>query len=139
VVPPAPRLFTLAEAEALLPTVVPILEAIRDARLELRAAEAEIGQRLAPVRGNGHHVDEGAVKRLRDQAARAAAALRRRAADLEALGVELKDPDAGLIDFRAERGGRVVYLCWRLGEPRIDWWHDLDAGFAGRQRLERND
>jgi hypothetical protein len=136
---PQPRLFTLAEAEALLPTVAPILEAIRDAGRELRTVEGEIGTRLAPVRGNGHHVDEGAVRRLRERAARAAAVLRRRAAELGALGVELKDPDTGLIDFRAERAGRVVYLCWRLGEPRIDWWHDLDTGFAGRQPLERDD
>jgi hypothetical protein len=133
------RLFTLAEAEALLPTVIPILEAIRDARQELSRSEGEIGRRLAPVRGNGHHVDADELKRLRDGVAGAARTLRARAAELEALDVELKDPDRGLIDFRADRDGRVVYLCWRLGEPRIDWWHELEAGFAGRQPLARDD
>src|SRR5438093_657449 len=126
---PVRRLFTLAEAEALLPTVAPILEAIREARRELAALEAEIGQRLAPVRGNGHSVDASAVGRLRERAGRAARTLQARAAELEALDVELKDPEVGLIDFRADRDGRVIYLCWRLGEPRIDWWHELEAGF----------
>jgi hypothetical protein len=133
------RLFTLVEAEALLPTVRPILEAIRDARRELSRCEGEIARRLAPVRGNGHHIDGDDLRRLRDGAADAVRVIRARAAELEALDVELKDPDSGLIDFRADRAGRVVYLCWRLGEPRIDWWHELEAGFAGRQPLARED
>jgi hypothetical protein len=56
--------------------------------------------------------------------------------ELDELGVELKDPFQGLLDFRAERGGREVYLCWRLGEDRIGHWHDLEAGFAGRKPIE---
>jgi hypothetical protein len=51
------------------------------------------------------------------------------------LGVELKDPAMGLIDFLALRDGREVYLCWRLGETAIDYWHETDTGFAGRQPL----
>jgi hypothetical protein len=56
--------------------------------------------------------------------------------ELEQLGVELKDPITGLVDFRARRGEAEVYLCWRLGEDRVGHWHDLEAGFAGRQALE---
>jgi hypothetical protein len=133
-----PRLFTLDEAEALLPTIVPILEAIREAHGELTAAQGEIGERLRPVQGNGHHVDGDALGRLRESGVRAAAIVQQRTATLAELDVELKDPSTGLIDFRSEREGRVVYLCWRLGEPRIDWWHELDAGFIGRQRLDRD-
>ncbi len=55
--------------------------------------------------------------------------------ELDALGVELKDPLTGLIDFRARRGDEEVYLCWRLGEDRVGHWHALDGGFAGRQPL----
>jgi hypothetical protein len=51
------------------------------------------------------------------------------------LGVEVKDPLTGLIDFRSWRGGQDVYLCWRLGEQQIAWWHDLDSGIRGRRRL----
>jgi len=50
-------------------------------------------------------------------------------------GVEIKDFDLGLCDFPHERDGKIVYLCLRRGEDRIDWWHDLDAGFAGRRPL----
>ena len=52
------------------------------------------------------------------------------------MACELKDIEQGLIDFRTEREGREVYLCWKLGEPDIRWWHELDAGFAGRRPLE---
>lgn len=56
-------------------------------------------------------------------------------AELESLGVELKDPLSGLLDFRARRGDREVYLCWRLGEKSVDYWHTLDGGFAGRRPM----
>lgn len=55
--------------------------------------------------------------------------------ELDALGVECKSLDTGLFDFPAERDGRVVYLCWRHGERAVTHWHELDAGFAGRQPL----
>jgi hypothetical protein len=56
--------------------------------------------------------------------------------ELEGLGIELKDPNQGLIDFPAMLEGRVVYLCWRLGEDVIQHWHELSAGFAGRHPVE---
>ena len=56
--------------------------------------------------------------------------------ELKNLGVELKSEE-GLCDFRSMMGGREVYLCWRLGEPEVMFWHELDAGFAGRQRLTK--
>ena len=55
--------------------------------------------------------------------------------ELEQLGVELKDPLSGLLDFRATRGGVEVYLCWRIGEPAVAHWHTLDGGFAGRRPI----
>ena len=133
-----PRLYTLAEAEALLPQVIPILEKIRDARRAMAAAEADLTKLLGPTRSNGHGVDAARAEQTRGATMRAMAELRARGAELQALGVELKDPDTGLIDFQSRRQGRIVYLCWRLGEPRIDFWHELDAGFAGRRPLERD-
>lgn len=56
--------------------------------------------------------------------------------ELEQLGIELKDPFQGLLDFRARRGEREVYLCWRLGEERVGHWHEIEAGFAGRRPIE---
>jgi hypothetical protein len=56
--------------------------------------------------------------------------------EIDALGVQLKDYARGLIDFPAMRDGRVVLLCWQIGEgEEIEWWHDLETGFAGRQPL----
>ena len=55
--------------------------------------------------------------------------------ELVKLGVEMKDPFVGLVDFRCWAGNREVYLCWRLGEAEVGHWHELDAGFAGRQTL----
>jgi len=52
------------------------------------------------------------------------------------LGVEVKDVDLGLVDFRAEINGREAYLCWKLGEEHIAWWHDLNTGYASRQPLD---
>jgi len=55
--------------------------------------------------------------------------------ELSDFGCELKEPDTGLIDFLSLRNGREIYLCWHLGEERINFWHHLNAGFAGRQPL----
>jgi hypothetical protein len=55
--------------------------------------------------------------------------------ELKKLGVELKSDEIGLCDFRSQKDGREVYLCWKLGEPEVLYWHDLDAGFAGRRRV----
>jgi hypothetical protein len=133
-----PRLYTLAEAEALLPRLIPILEAIRDAQVGLAEAAGAAARLEEPIGSNGH-VKSEPLAEARQAQERARAVLRQRAGELDELGVELKDPSTGLIDFRARREGRIVYLCWRLGEPRIDWWHELDTGFAGRRRLERSD
>jgi hypothetical protein len=56
-------------------------------------------------------------------------------AELDELGVEMKGYDMGLVDFPTEVGGRPAYLCWRLGEPSVQFWHDPEAGFAGRQPI----
>lgn len=56
--------------------------------------------------------------------------------ELRDLGIEVKDFQLGLVDFPAERDGRPVYLCWKLGEPTVQHWHELDTGYAHRQPLE---
>ena len=55
--------------------------------------------------------------------------------ELTALGVDFKDPELGLVDFPSEREGRTVFLCWRHGEQEVEYWHELTAGYAGRQPL----
>ena len=57
---------------------------------------------------------------------------------LREAGVLVKDPRAGLLDFPARRAGRMVMLCWKVGEPALDFWHEAEAGFAGRQRVDED-
>jgi len=124
------KLFNVEEANALLPTVRRIVESIRRAHSRVlsfqeaarSAAEAaELGGGFMP----GGEKYAGALLNLVE-----------RTGELEALGVQLKDYSRGLVDFPSLRDGRVVLLCWHLGEgDRVEWWHETDAGFAGRQPL----
>ena len=66
----------------------------------------------------------------------ALAVLRREVEGLNAKGIVLRDPESGLVDFPAKREGREVFLCWRLGEDRVAFWHGPESGFAGRRPLE---
>lgn len=119
------RLFTLEEATALLPRITPLLETLREAH----RAVGEGRERLAAlVRLDGG----GASGREMLEAGHTAG---RCIAELEALGVTVRDPETGLVDFLSQREGERVWLCWRLGEERIAWWHPLDTGFAGRRPL----
>jgi hypothetical protein len=125
------RLFTLDEANELLPRIRPLLEALRTIVDELSPLETRITEQEWRVRGNGRRVETGLYRqaqRLRERAAG-------QVGELQQLGVELKDPRTGLIDFPSQREGRVVYLCWMLDEPAVEFWHPLDTGFAGRRPL----
>ena len=127
------RLFTREEAELLLPLLTDLLTRLRDSLSELEQARARVEAIPLAARGNGRAAEVEAVeRRVADLMAAANEALAR----INDLGVEVKDMATGLVDFRSLRDGRVVYLCWRLGEPTIAYWHELDAGFAGRQPLD---
>jgi len=129
------RLYTLAEADGLLPEVVPVLETLRDAYVELRAIQASVASQSRGASGNGHLLanpwETGGEDRMKELDRQ----LQRAATRLDRWGIEVKDPERGLVDFFHQREGRVVYLCFLLGEPAIAFWHELNAGFAGRQRL----
>jgi hypothetical protein len=129
------RLFTLEEAEALLPRARDEVLAMQQCKREidvLREALVDVSDRAT---GNGHVKDEGSVAEKRRKAEALVAQLNERLARLNGWGVEMKGLEEGLLDFPSEREGRVVYLCWRVGEDHIGFWHDIDAGFAGRQPL----
>ena len=131
--PPVPQvLFTAEEANALLPALIPILTELRAAKGELDEARQELSRLTPAMRGNGHC---GAAMELEQRVRAIADRLTTGVRRIAELGVEVKDLDHGLIDFPSLRDGRVVYLCWRLGEGPIAYWHELDGGFAGRQPL----
>ena len=121
------RHYTLDEARAALPWVVETLRVMRAARERLTDTEAhEALHGGAPTNGGGAPGK---------QVGEAFVALRAAAAAFDARGIVLRDLDRGLIDFPAVRDGREVYLCWLEDEDDIGFWHDLDAGYPGRQEL----
>lgn len=124
------KIFTVEEANALLPTVREILSKIQRAYKRLSAYQPAAKKAAAAAETGGGGVPNG----LRYAAL--LTELTTRIAELEALGVQLKDFDRGLVDFPSMRDGRVVLLCWQMGEgDELEWWHDVEAGFAGRTRL----
>lgn len=127
--------FTLEEAEALLPQVREELLAMQECKRRIDGLRDEMTGEAGKASGNGHVRDENALAEKRRQAEGLVNQLNERLARLNAWGVELKGLDEGLVDFPSERDGRIVYLCWRLGEEHIAWWHDIDTGFSGRQPL----
>jgi hypothetical protein len=125
------RHYTLAEASELLPRVVELVERMRSARDRLGDREArEALSEAGPTNGGGspgRTVSEGFVD-LRDSMA-----------ELRELEVVLRDLDRGLLDFPSLRDGHEVYLCWQEGEDAIEYWHEPEAGFAGRRPLGDGD
>ncbi|HEX6540487.1 MAG TPA: DUF2203 domain-containing protein [Ktedonobacterales bacterium] len=133
-----PDYFTRAEAESLLPRITPVLREIQRLRRDQTTHNEAVAADRAKILGNGHLPPD---KLLEHQAASAAAErqIARLARAVSELGILIKDFDTGLVDFPAMRAGRVVYLCWQLGEPHITWWHETSTGFAGRMPLEDDD
>jgi hypothetical protein len=129
------KLFTLEEAEALLPTARDELLAMQACKRQIDELREGLGDVAGRATGNGHVRDENAIAEKRRRAEALVAQLNERLARINEWGIELKGLDEGLLDFPSERDGRVVYLCWRLGEDHIAWWHEIQAGFAGREPL----
>jgi hypothetical protein len=122
------RLFSVQEANALIPDLKVLLSRVQAER-----------ERMLGMRPELQKAQEGY---LRDWGMPRGAeyieildAFQQAIKNIEDLGVLVKDFDIGLCDFPHQREGRVVYLCWKLDEEEISWWHDLEAGFAGRQPL----
>ena len=123
--------FTVDQANRTLPLVRKIVQDVvayhrhwREAILELDLATST---RLDATRGTAAQLEAKAQAIAKDLEA-----CQRELADL---GIQLKDPRMGLVDFPSEILGRPMLLCWRLGEPEVQFWHEMDAGYAGRQPL----
>lgn len=122
------RHFTLAEANALLPQLEGLLEQLRESKDELTDAEAhELLSEASGGNGGGEPGRQVGVAFLE---------VRRLLGALEESGIVLRDIDRGLLDFPAIADGREIYLCWELGEEEIAYWHELAAGYGGRQPLD---
>jgi hypothetical protein len=131
----AAHYFTPEEANALLPEVRPVAERLvahRRAMAVMAARRARYVQRIA---GNGGDFDPQEQRTLEEEFEREGAAVAACVAQLEELGVLVKDLDRGIVDFPALRNGEEVLLCWEVGEDEISFWHGVDEGFAGRKPL----
>jgi hypothetical protein len=122
------RHFTRAEANALLPQLKALLKQLREAKDELTDAEAhEALSEAAPGNGGGEEGRQVGVAFLE---------VRRLLETIEQSGIVLRDIDRGLVDFPAMIDGNEVYLCWELEEDDVAYWHDMDAGYGGREPLD---
>jgi hypothetical protein len=123
------KIFTVDEANEMLPVVRPKLERLKKlyTRISLLSDQAKAAASASEA-GGGMPGGALYVKALYE--------IGRIMTEIAEDGIQLKDYDRGLIDFPCFRDGRVVLLCWQLGErEEIEWWHETEAGFAGRQRL----
>jgi hypothetical protein len=132
------KLFTIEEANKALPLVRAIVADI----VSKYSAVSERKSRLDQIRESRSSRERGSsdlygeeLTQVEQELDKEIAELQEFIEELENLGVELKDISRGLVDFRGQMDGREVYLCWLLGEDEVGHWHELDAGFSGRQSL----
>lgn len=126
------QLFTVEQANRTLPLVRKIVEDVVQQHRRWRETIMELDLVASTTRSDAPHER---AEQLEQQALAQARELDGYQKELESLGIQLKDPRIGLVDFPSELGGRTVLLCWHLGEPEVQFWHELDAGYAGRQPL----
>jgi hypothetical protein len=119
--------YTREEASALLPQIRQWLKQITQLRAKLAALEERLGGLMAPGCDLGGDLVNRWVKTL--------AGLEGVFLEFQRRQIQLKDLNRGLVDFPALIGGREVFLCWEQDEEDIEFWHELDAGYAGRERL----
>ncbi|HMC67246.1 MAG TPA: DUF2203 domain-containing protein [Gemmataceae bacterium] len=131
------KYFTVAEANAALPLVRAVVSDITQLAQELRDRHERLSRVVPPERKMIGEAYREELEQVRADFERDQERMQEYVQELHKLGVELKDYFTGLVDFRCRLEDREVYLCWRLGEPEVAHWHELDAGFAGRKKLPK--
>ena len=126
------RYYDLDAANARIDELRPVLEALRDDRDDVAESQRQLS-RFRATNGSSDHAAE--LERREEHVRLIVQRMTQSVAQIEAWGVTLRDISSGLIDFPALAMGRPIWLCWRLGEGDIDWWHELEAGIAGRRPL----
>ena len=126
------RFYSIDQADARLRELAPLLDKLRADRLEVATARTEL-ERFRGSNGNAAHADE--LEAREEQIRQIVFRMERYVSQLVAWDVTLRDIETGLVDFAALVNGRQVCLCWRLGEERVGYWHEIDSGFGGRRPL----
>jgi hypothetical protein len=129
------RTFTPEEANAALAEVRPLVARMVAARSQLVDAQRRQAELVARVASNGGGLTPPDVSAVAAEVQRVSTELVAVVEELQGLGVQVKDLDRGLVDFPCLHRGRVVLLCWELGEDEVAYWHGADEGFAGRKPL----
>ena len=124
-----PQYFTLQEANEALKTVRPLMDEVQTIRGKILASQPEAWPAIEKSAGNGGN---RALSRLVDDFEKLDVIIRQ----ILDTGAQIKDINTGLLDFSALKDGREVFLCWQYGEGDIAFWHEIDAGYAGRQPIE---
>jgi hypothetical protein len=131
------RTFTLDEAQSLLPVLESLLRTSIAGKKLMDEVDAEmqaIAHRI--FLNGGTHVDVVPLARRKAERAKAEQRVRDTLAEIDSIGVQVKDLNIGLLDFPCEVEGQIVLLCWKLGEDSITHWHGTEEGFAGRKPVD---
>jgi hypothetical protein len=131
------KTFSLEEAQSLLPVLESLLKRAiegKQAAEQVESGLSELARRI--YASGGMKVDVGSVANLRAEMEAHLQRVRESLAEIDAIGVQVKDIESGLLDFPCQLGDQVVLLCWRMGELSIDHWHTMESGFQGRQPLD---
>jgi hypothetical protein len=131
------KTFTLEEAQSLLP----VLESLLKRAIEGKESAEEVGSGLSELirriyLSGGMRVDASQVAKQRAEMESHLLRVRECIAEMDSIGVQVKDLETGLLDFPCRLDDEVVLLCWRMGEPAIDYWHTAEQGFQGRQPVD---
>jgi hypothetical protein len=131
------KTFTLEEAQSLLPVVESLLKRALEGKRAAQEVEnqiSELGRRIYLT--GGMRVDVAAVSKQRAEMEEHLQRVRESIAEIDSIGVQVKDLDTGLLDFPCKVDDQVVLLCWRMGESAIEHWHTVVDGFKGRKPLD---
>ena len=132
-----PKRFTLAQAQSLIPRVDRLLReamALKSEFVQAERALQSFSERIMLM--GGMTVDYAQVLEAKGHRESEAARLRNAVQQLQEIGCLVKDLDMGLVDFPTLFRGQEVYLCWKLGEPAIEFWHGVEEGFRGRKAID---
>jgi hypothetical protein len=133
----ADKYFDREEAEALLPLIGRLVgEAIQQKRL-VNGIDEELAKMIARIMALGGSIPPSAeISRKRSERERQVSSLQQTVEQIQRTGCVVKDLEVGLVDFPSRRSGEEIYLCWKLGEEHIEYYHGMDEGFAGRKPLD---
>ena len=132
-----PKLFTLDQAQTLLPVLKSLLKRAMDAKQEIQLIDKDLEDLKHRVfLSGGLFVDVAGMVRRRAQREKELQAIKDSIAEIDAIGVQVKDLDVGLLDFPCQVDDEIVLLCWKYGEDKIEFWHGMEEGFAGRKPID---